>query len=107
MRFAASMSLEEQIELLATELERTRSDLRVLQKHHRRSALSTRLSSRNSPTDMSAVVTAERVEVGTQQGNSYHVCAVVPSLGPSGKVCSATVSPVVKAGADRKAVIRK
>ncbi len=43
MRFEASVTLEEQIKSLATELERTRSDLRALQRQHRRSALSTRL----------------------------------------------------------------
>ncbi len=43
MRFEASMTLEDQIKLLATELERTRSELRALQRQHRRSALSTRL----------------------------------------------------------------
>jgi len=35
MRFEASMTLEERIKLLATELERTRSDLRALQRQHR------------------------------------------------------------------------
>jgi hypothetical protein len=42
MRFETSTTVEEQIKLLATELERTRSDLRALQRQHRRSALSTR-----------------------------------------------------------------
>ncbi len=65
-----------------------------------------RISSKNA-TDISAVVTTERVEVGTHQGNSYRVCAVVPSLGPSGKMCSPAVSRVIKAAADRKTVIRK
>jgi hypothetical protein len=65
-----------------------------------------RISSKNA-TDISAVVTPERVEVGTQQGNSYRVCAVVPSLGPSGKMCSPAVSRVIKAAADRKTVLRK
>ena len=66
-----------------------------------------RIGSKNSPNDISAVVTTERVAVGAQQGNSYRVCAVVPSLGPSGKMCSPAVSPVIKAAADRKTVIRK
>jgi len=43
MRFTESTTLKEQIKLLTTELESTRSDLRVLQRQHRRSALSTRL----------------------------------------------------------------
>ncbi len=43
MRFEASVTLEGQIKFLATELERTRSDLRILQRQHRRSALSTKL----------------------------------------------------------------
>ena len=66
-----------------------------------------RISSKNSPTDISAVVTPERVEVGAQQGNSYRVCAVVPSLGPSGRMCSPAVSRPIKVPADRKTVIRK
>jgi hypothetical protein len=65
-----------------------------------------RISSKNA-TDISAVVTTERVEIGTQQGNSYRVCAVVPSLGPSGKMCSPAVSRVIEAAADQKTVIRK
>src|SRR5207237_9780217 len=43
MRFETSTIVEERIKLLATELERTRSELRALQRQHRRSALSTRL----------------------------------------------------------------
>jgi hypothetical protein len=66
-----------------------------------------RISAKVSPTDISAVVTPERVEVGAQQGNSYRVCAVVSELGAAGKMCSPAVSRLIKAAADRKTVIRK
>lgn len=42
MRFETSTTLAERIELLATELERTRSEVRSLQRQHRRTARSTR-----------------------------------------------------------------
>jgi hypothetical protein len=44
MRFEASMILEEQIKLLASELERTRSELRALQRQHRQVNLAKRMT---------------------------------------------------------------
>jgi dynactin complex subunit len=44
MRFEASMTLKEQIESLASELERTQSELRILQRQHRQVNLAKRMT---------------------------------------------------------------
>ena len=44
MRFETSTTVEERIKLLATELERTRSELRALQRQHRQLNLAKRMT---------------------------------------------------------------
>ena len=46
----------------------------------------------SDPTDLTVDVTPEGPELGSQ-GTNYRVCAIVPKLGASGKVCSSTVVP--------------
>lgn len=51
-----------------------------------------RIKAKGDPTSIAADVTPDAPEPGTQRGNTYRVCAVVPALGDKGKVCS---SPTV------------
>lgn len=46
------------------------------------------ISAKNDPTEIATEIKLGGVEIGTRQGNSYRVCAVVPALGKAGKVCS-------------------
>ncbi len=54
------------------------------------------ISADGDPTEVTVDVTPEGPELLTQRGNNYRVCAVLPSLGASGKVCSSVISPEPK-----------
>lgn len=51
-----------------------------------------RIKAKGDPTNIAVDLTSDAPELGTQRGNTYRVCAVVPALGDKGKVCS---SPTV------------
>ena len=59
-----------------------------------------KISADHDPTEVTVDVTPEGSELLTQRGNNYRVCAVLPSLGAPGKVCSSSVAAVAKFSLD-------
>lgn len=58
------------------------------------------ISADHDPTEVTADTTPEGPELLTQRGNNYRVCAVLPVLGPAGKVCSPSVAAEAKSPLD-------
>lgn len=58
------------------------------------------ISADHDPTEVTADTTPEGPELLTQRGNNYRVCAVLPVLGPAGKVCSSPVAAQAKSPLD-------